>query len=79
MPQHFQVNLAVREFGQATEYLVGDYQQDYEAAAAGSWALSTLLPSGYRLEYPNQLWGAEQYSWIYYAAREKPAGTVVTT
>jgi hypothetical protein len=77
MPQHFQVNLAVREFGQATEYRVGDYQQSYEAAAAGSWALSALLPSGYRLEYPHQPWGADQYSWVYYATREKPAGTAV--
>lgn len=75
MPRHFQINLAVREFGQATEYRVGDYERDYQAAAAGSGTLSELLPDAYRFAYPNQPWGADEYSWIYYATREKPSGT----
>ena len=77
MPQHFQINLAIREFGQATEYLIGDYQQDYQTAAAGSSSFYALVAADYRLNYPNQAWGADEYTWIYYATQKKPAGTEI--
>jgi hypothetical protein len=77
LPRHFQINLAIREFGEATLYKVGDYDRSYERAVRGAWSLSALLPAGYRLQYPEQPWGADALSWIYYATREKPAGTTI--
>ncbi len=31
------------------------------------------MPEDYRLDYPNQPWSTDPFSWIYYAARPKPA------
>ncbi len=73
LPQHFQVNQAIRNFGQATEYRIGDYERSYEQAVGGGWTLSALLPGDYRLQYPQQPWGADPLSWIYYATRKKPS------
>jgi hypothetical protein len=77
LPRHFQVNLAIREFGLATDYRVGDYDADYEAAVRAGWSLYELLPRDYRLQYPEQPWGTDHLSWIYYATRPKPPGTAV--
>jgi hypothetical protein len=77
LPQHFQINQAVREFGQATEYRIGDYNEGYEVAARGGKSLSTLLPEDYRMQYPEQPWGTDPYSWIYYATRTKSTGNTV--
>ena len=72
LPRHFQVNQATREFGLATSYRIGDYEKSYEDAARSGWSLFALLPEDYRLQYPDQPWGTDPYSWIYYATREKP-------
>jgi hypothetical protein len=77
LPRHFQINLATREFGHATLYKVGDYERSYERALRGGASLNALIPAGYRLQYPEQPWGADSASWIYYATREKPAGTTI--
>src|SRR5262245_12935728 len=77
LPRHFQINQAVREFGQATLYKVGDYERSYERSIRGGSSLSALLPANYRLQYPNQPWGTDSPSWIYYAAREKPPDTTI--
>jgi len=75
LPRHFRINQNIRHFGLATHYRVGDYERGYEEALRGGWTLSVLLPEDYRLLYPEQPWGADAPSWIYYATREKPAGT----
>jgi hypothetical protein len=77
LPQHFQINQATREFGQATEYRIGDYERSYEVTARGSKSLSALLPEDYRMKYPEQPWGTDPYSWIYYATRPKDPGATV--
>lgn len=77
LPRHFQVNQAIREFGLATAYEVGDYEQAYEEAARGGWSLYALLPQDYRLQYPEQPWGSDPYCWIYYATRKKPSGASI--
>lgn len=77
LPRHFRVNQATREFGQATAYRLGDYEGSYEQAVRGGWSLSALLPRDYRLQYPEQPWGTDAHSWIYYATREKPSGTTI--
>jgi hypothetical protein len=77
LPRHFQVNQAVREFGHATEYKVGDYNTAYEQAVRGGSSLYALLPRNYRLEYPEQPWGTDPNSWIYYANRTKPSGITI--
>ena len=77
MPPHFQINQAVRQFGWATEYKVGSYDKSYEEAVRSDNALYALLPENYRLQYPEQPWGADPLSWIYYANRTKPSGTVI--
>jgi len=71
-PQHFQIDLTTRRFGEATDYRIGDYQRDYERAARAGWSLYALVPEDYRLEYPHQPWGTDPYSWIYYASLPKP-------
>jgi hypothetical protein len=77
LPRHFEINQAIRQFGQATAYRVGDYGTSYERAVRGGWSLYVLLPRDYRLQYPEQPWGADPLSWIYYATREKSPGTAV--
>lgn len=77
LPRHFQINQAVRQFGQATEYKVGNYDKSYEQAVGSDRALDALLPANYRLQYPEQPWGADPPSWIYYSQRPKPSGTVI--
>jgi hypothetical protein len=77
LPQHFQVNIAAREFGQATSFRVGNYEDGYEEAVRKSRVLSALVPPGYRLKYPDQPWGFDPLSWVYYSTREKPAGTQI--
>jgi len=77
LPRHFQINQAIRQFGQKTDYRIGDYERAYEEAIRGGWSLYSLLPNDYRLKYPKQPWGADPPSWIYYATREKPPGTVI--
>jgi hypothetical protein len=77
LPRHFQINLATREFGQATLYKVGEYERFYESALRGGASLASLLPVDYRMQYPEQPWGADPASWIYYATREKPPGTMI--
>ena len=77
LPRHFQINLAIREFGQATLYKIGDYERSYERALRGGASLAALIPIGYRLQYPDQPWGSDPASWIYYATREKPPGTTI--
>jgi hypothetical protein len=77
LPRHFHVNQAVRQFGQATEYRVGDYDKSYEQAVRSGGSLYALLPQNYRLDYPQQPWGTDPPSWIYYATRKKPSGTVI--
>jgi len=68
LPRHFEINLASREFGAATEFRVGNYQQDYETAIqAAASTLPFLLPKNYRLQYPNQSWGMDHETWVYYA------------
>jgi hypothetical protein len=76
LPREFQINIALREFGQATDYQVGDYEKSYQEAISGAWSLKALLPEDYRMQYPNQPWGADPLAWIYYATREKPAGAI---
>jgi hypothetical protein len=77
LPRHFQINQALRQFGEATEYGVGDYEQSYEAAVRGGSSLYALLPRDYRLKYPEQPWGADRLAWIYYATRPKAEGTEI--
>ena len=77
LPRHFQINRAIREFGLATEYRIGDYEKSYESAMRGGWSLFSLLPQDYRLKYPEQPWGADPPSWIYYATRPKPPGITI--
>lgn len=77
LPRHFQINQAVRQFGQATEYKVGSYDKSYEQAVRSGRALYALLPENYRLKYPEQPWGTDPHSWVYYANRKKPNGTVI--
>lgn len=72
LPQHFLVNHGVREFGWATSYRIGNYREGYEEAVQSSSVLSALMPHNYRLQYPNQPWGFDPLSWVYYATREKP-------
>jgi hypothetical protein len=77
-PPHFRINLGVRELGRATAWRVGDYHARYrEAAAAAAPGLEAILPSGYRMLYPDQPWGTDPYAWLYYATRPKPADAVV--
>ena len=64
LPRHFQINQATREFGQKTDYRIGNYESDYETAARGSKSLSALLPQDYRMKYPEQPWGTDSYCWI---------------
>lgn len=77
LPRHFQINQSVRQFGQATEYKVGSYDKAYEEEVRSGNALYALLPENYRLQYPEQPWGTDPPSWIYYANRTKPSGTVI--
>lgn len=77
LPRHFQINLAIRQFGLATEYKVGSYDKSYEQAVRSDDALYALLPENYRLQYPDQPWGADPPSWLYYSNRIKPKGTVI--
>lgn len=77
IPQHFQINNATREFGQATEYRIGDYENQYELAANAGKNLSALLPEDYRMRYPEQPWGTDSFTWLYYATREKASGTKI--
>lgn len=77
-PPHFRINLGVRELGRATAWRVGDYEARYrEAAATAAPSLEALLPSGYRMLYPDQPWGTDGYAWLHYATRPKPADAVV--
>jgi hypothetical protein len=76
LPRHFAINHSVREFGEATSFEVGDYDGGYETAVhAGSSVLNFLLPGDYRIRYPDQPWGMDDQSWVYYSFRAKPAGT----
>ena len=77
LPPHFQINQAVRQFGLATEYKVGSYDKSYEQSVRSDGALYALLPENYRLQYPEQPWGIDPPSWIYYSNRTKPSGTVI--
>ena len=77
LPRHSRINHAIRDFGYATEYRIGDYDQEYEKALAGDGALAALLPADYRMHYPNQPWGADPHSWLHYTFRPKPVGTAV--
>ena len=77
LPRHFQVNQAVREFGEATVYGVGDYDGGYERAVRAGGSLYALLPRDYRLQYPVQPWGADHHSLIFYATRQKRSGVPV--
>jgi hypothetical protein len=77
LPRHFEISLAGRALGLATAYRVGDYERLYEQALRAGDSLYALLPSDYRLQYPEQPWGMDPNSWIYYATREKPPGTLV--
>ena len=77
LPRHFQINQAVRQFGLATEYMVGSYEESYEESVRSGKSLNALLPENYRLHYPEQPWGTDARSWIYYANRTKPSGTVI--
>jgi hypothetical protein len=77
LPRHFQINQAVRQFGQATAYQIGNYEHDYERAVHAGASLYALLPGDYRWQYPEQPWGADPNSWIYYATRAKSPDTAV--
>jgi hypothetical protein len=77
LPRHFEINLAVREFGLATSYRLGNYESDYQEAVRGGWSLNALLPKDYRLRYPEQPWGTDARAWIYYASLPKPPGARV--
>jgi hypothetical protein len=77
LPRHFKINQAIREFGQRTAYKIGNYEQSYEDALRAGWTLYALVPKDYRLKYPEQPWGADPPSWIYYATQEKRPGTNV--
>jgi hypothetical protein len=77
LPQHFQINQATRYFGYSTDYRLGDYEDSYERVIQYGWSIYTLIPKDYRLQYPNQPWGADMHAVIYYAKREKPPGTDV--
>ncbi len=77
LPRHFGVHLATREFGRTTAYRIGDYEDAYEPMARSAWSLGALLPDDYRLAYPNQPWGTDAFSWIFYASREKDAQTAI--
>ncbi|MEO8367658.1 MAG: hypothetical protein ABI806_00460 [Candidatus Solibacter sp.] len=73
LPRHFEINLASREFGAVTEFRAGDYGQDYETAVqAASSTLEFLVPSNYRLQYPNQAWGLDDESWVFYVFHKSP-------
>jgi hypothetical protein len=69
LPLHFQVNLAARELGMATYFRVGDAGVGYSRATQAGWTAGVLVPEGYRLEYPNQPWGTDAYTFLYYALR----------
>lgn len=77
LPVHFQIDQSARHFGMATDYSIGDYNEDYQAALSKGSSLYSLLPEDYRLYYPEQPWGTDSSVWLYYASRVKPAGTVI--
>jgi len=66
----------VKEFGLAADYRIGDYQNDYSSAAVNARnGLWPLIDSSYRLYYPNQTWGTDEFSWLYYAGQDKSGAT----
>jgi hypothetical protein len=69
LPQHFRTNVTARELGRATDLRIGDAGLGYPRATQAGWAASVLVPQGYRLEYPNQPWGTDAYTWLYYSQR----------
>jgi hypothetical protein len=77
LPPHFQINQSVRRFGQATDFRIGDYKQNYEKAIKAGSGFSSLIHTDYRLHYPNQPWGADSPSLIYYSFQEKSPGTEI--
>jgi hypothetical protein len=77
LPRHFLVNRAARALGLATDLRVGNAGPGYVQATQAAWALSVLVPEGYRLDYPHQPWGTDPYTWIYYAQLPKPERNVI--
>jgi hypothetical protein len=77
LPPHFQINQSARRFGQATDFRIGDYEQDYETAIKAGSGFASLIPTDYRLHYPNQPWGADAPSLIYYSFQEKSPVTEI--
>jgi hypothetical protein len=77
LPRHDRINVAIREAGEATDFRIADYDEAYPAAMRAARAVYWLFPEGYRLEYPEQPWGTDGYSWLYYASRPKPAGAAI--
>lgn len=77
LPRHFGINQTHREFGYATAYRVGDYEQGYPLAVRCAEVLYQIVPGDWKLYYPDHSWGMDHHSWIYYAMQPKPAGTFV--
>jgi hypothetical protein len=77
LPRTFEISQAAREFGEATSFEVGDYDRGYERAVHAAGILDSLLPPDYRVRYPNQPWGMDDETWLYYAFREKPRDAAV--
>ena len=77
LPPHFTINQSIRKFGEASEYKIGDYENAYVEAVRGGESWFSLVPEDYRLEYPNQPWGADFTSLIYYATRDKRENIII--
>lgn len=71
LPRHFEVDTATRHLGEATVFRVGDYGESYREAVRASRVLDALVPTEYRLQYPDQPWGTDPKAWLYYALRPK--------
>jgi len=76
LPTRTSINVHNREFGLASSIGIGDYEEDYPAAANGARVLDELLPPGdvWKYEDPDPPWGLDRFVWLYYASRPKPEG-----
>lgn len=77
VPRQLTLHPAVRRLGAATDMRVGDAADRYPEALDAAQAISLLLPDGYRIQYPEQPWGADAESWLLYSLRPKTAGVEI--
>ncbi len=72
LPKTFTINRTVRELGEKTAFLVGDYYTNYREQVSHPELLFKLIPPDWKVKDPKSELISSPASIIYYSTRQKP-------